>query len=125
MDDLMLFALLLSAHVAGDFWAQNDFIARFKARSSNAGFWWIVLFSHAYIHGSLAMLAVLVWMDGSASKMLLLASLAYVTVTHLLIDFAKCEGCFGAGTLAFVTDQTLHLVVVALTTVCVLAWVSA
>jgi hypothetical protein len=105
----MLFALLfflLAAHVLMDFALQNEITATCKCRGSDHPVakivpWYYWLTAHALLHGA-ATGVVIRWFgyDWPIVAALALAE----TITHWLIDHAKCLGWFGIH-----TDQCLHL----------------
>lgn len=87
--------MLLAAHALCDFPLQGEFLAKGKDHTTELGRdWWpIALPAHAIIHG-----AAVAKVTGSTR-------LGVVeTVTHLLIDRAKCEGKIG-----IYADQALHV----------------
>ena len=91
---LMLIALI-GAHLFLDYAGQGDFMA--KAKNATAPIpgvpWWIVLWSHAAIHGAAAALITGFWPIFFAE-----------TGCHSAIDDAKCRNLLG-----FKMDQALHL----------------
>lgn len=98
----MLFFLLLAAHALCDFSLQNDFIARFKNRHTEAPvtMWPYVLAAHSLMHGGAVALITDSLLLGCAEAL-----------AHAGIDFAKTEG-----RISFHADQGLHAL-------CKLMWV--
>lgn len=100
-----LFFKLLCGHALADFALQSEFIANNKNRHSvpkgydpklhgeRQTIWPYVLTSHALIHGLMVYIAT-----GNSIWGVL------ETISHWLIDFGKCEKCYGIH-----TDQALHL----------------
>lgn len=96
---IYIFFVLVASHFLCDFALQNDFVAKFKARTIDDQYnpiWYWVLTAHAAIHA----LPVLLFTK--------YADLAvFMFVTHWFIDFFKCEK-----KLTFNQDQFFHLLVV-------------
>ncbi|BAW19236.1 hypothetical protein [Ralstonia phage RP31] len=99
----VLLFILIAGHCFGDFVFQGDFMAKTKNHKLEPDpcFWVPVLLAHCMVHALLVLLITGVFW--TAIVML---------VTHILIDFAKCQGWLGKGGLAFLADQLLHLFVV-------------
>lgn len=98
-----VFYLLLIAHAVCDFALQNDYVAQAKNRHTELGkdVWWMVLPAHALIHAGGTYIV-------TQSFLLSLIQL----VTHITIDFKKCEQEFG-----YVMDQAMHVGVILLISV--------
>lgn len=88
-----LLAVLIAAHMIGDFLLQPDWMAERKRRSG-------YLLLHALIHAALAYVALQKWACWQAS--------ALVFVIHALIDAVKKRSPDTAA--AFVVDQAAHAV---------------
>jgi hypothetical protein len=102
MNGFLTFCALVGGHAIGDFALQNDFVARFKARTDGNGqalllqgevVWPIVLGAHSAIHGFFVG-----YITGSIWLGILEA------IAHALIDYSKC-----AGKINFKQDQAFHL----------------
>lgn len=89
--------VLLALHFIGDYVFQNDFVSSGKNRHTQLGkqYWLVILPMHGYLHG------FLIW---AVTNSLTLAAIE--TVTHIVIDYLKCEKKFG-----FYMDQFLHVLV--------------
>lgn len=100
-----LLFVLIALHCFGDFVFQGDFMAKTKNHTLTPDpcFWVPVLLAHSMVHAFLVF--VCTGHMGCAIFML---------ITHIAIDFVKCQGWFGKGGRAFVADQLMHLVVVGL-----------
>ncbi|CCG43278.1 DUF3307 domain-containing protein [Magnetospirillum molischianum] len=107
---LLILSLLIIAHFVADFALQNEFVAKFKARSSGVTWWPWVLSSHSFAHGGIVALAAVIGTSFGLSECAVLGLILAETGAHALTDFAKTEGWFGAGDRAFHIDQTIHIV---------------
>lgn len=95
-----MFFILLCSHSIADFALQNDYIAQAKNRNSELGkdVWFMVLPAHGFIHAGLV---YFVTMNIYAS--------IFQFITHVIIDFVKCENKIG-----YKTDQALHVFIMLL-----------
>jgi hypothetical protein len=98
---LILF-LLLAAHCLCDYPLQGDFLARGKNHLAPLPGvpWYQCLLAHSFIHA------------GAVTLILGNLSLGLAELTaHILIDWSKCDGRFGANPeKAFNIDQSLHII---------------
>lgn len=95
----ILFALVIG-HAIADYPLQGDFLARGKNHLAPLPGvpWFVCLLSHALIH------AAPVWIVTGVPGLGL-----FEVGVHVLIDFGKSAGWFGAGGRAFWIDQGLHV----------------
>lgn len=89
---LIIFVILLCAHIFGDFLLQTDAIAK------NKGKWWVLLI-HAALHGGLVYGLLQQWCAWQVPVV--------VAVLHGLIDFLKTRRSSSAA--AFAWDQAAHV----------------
>lgn len=92
---LFILFLLIAGHALGDFALQNQYVSDAKNRNTEHGkeVWWMVLTSHALIHGGIVALI-------TSSVTLGI----FETIAHWITDFAKCEKLID-----YKTDQFLHI----------------
>ena len=94
-----LFFKLICAHVFGDFILTTEESSRYKNRHvqryEGIPAWPYWLTAHALSHGALVF-----WVTGSMGAAFM------ITGFHWLIDYLKCEKCFGPH-----QDQFLHVVI--------------
>lgn len=95
-DIFNVFAMLVFAHLIGDFALQNEYMA--KAKNPNIKVvdspWYVVMFAHAGIHAGLT---------GFITGSLIIA--LFELVAHYVIDYYRCLKRF-----SYLTDQILHIV---------------
>ena len=98
----MVLFLLLAAHCICDYPLQGDFLARGKNHKAPLPGvpWYQCLLAHSLIHaGAVALITGSLWLG--------MAELG----AHILIDWNKCDGSFGANPkTAFNIDQVLHVI---------------
>ncbi|MDY6786755.1 MAG: DUF3307 domain-containing protein [candidate division WOR-3 bacterium] len=95
----LMFTILLSGHLAGDFLFQTDLIYRLKKTS----FYGQLI--HAFINAALiSILLIILYRDIS----LMLISMVIVFTTHLIIDYSKVKLPF-KNPFIFIIDQLLHI----------------
>lgn len=98
------FFFLMFCHFLADFPLQGDFLAKSKHPDLNpAGIWVITMTAHCMIHAGLTYAL-------TGGIMLAMIQL----VSHFVIDVSKCKGWLGLGEKAFVRDQLMHVLVMAL-----------
>lgn len=105
----MLVALifyLLVVHALMDYALQTDTIATCKCRSCDSAVakavpWYYWLTAHAGLHGA-AVGVVVRWFGFGWNAVAILAIAE--TIIHWIIDFGKCEKCYGID-----VDQALHV----------------
>lgn len=97
MDFLTVLFLLMGSHFICDYPLQSDFIAQGKNRYTPVGkmYWTVVLPAHGMVH---AMGVFLITQS--------LGLAIFQLVTHVIIDFIKCEN-----RITFHQDQYLHFAV--------------
>ena len=108
---IFTFFRLVMGHAVADFGLQSEAMAKGKNRNNRIDpslippgqtydpyVWLMYLTAHALIHGAAVFIV-------TGSHMLALL----VVVTHLVIDFGKCENLYGP-----TVDQLLHLLVLVL-----------
>ena len=101
--NVTLLLRLLSAHLLADFFLQSDKLCKAKNESGKKGV--IAQLAHAYIH---AMSAYILLADG---KNWIIHFVIFVS--HLIIDVLKSR-LHGKGTVAFLCDQSVHILVIVL-----------
>lgn len=98
MDEIIIFAKLICAHLCADFFFQTDKLSEGKLSRETKGL--VFLLIHSLIHALTAYLLVAQWNNW----MLPLT----IFVVHYAIDYLKCR--WGKRTTtSFVIDQSLHL----------------
>jgi hypothetical protein len=110
----MIWLWLLAGHLAGDFVLQSDKLVRLKETNLLRG-----LTAHVFIHAGLYILiTALYWGMFGGSVFLLLCTVAVISILHLIIDFLKVVmsrklKSVGAQIFLFLTDQSVHIFVIA------------
>jgi hypothetical protein len=105
---MTLFERGLVAHLIADWLLQNDWMARNKTSLRHPAAW-----THAGIHVVCLGLA-LGWLGGLVLGLIHLLIDTRVPVAWWIRTFKKCAGAPDFGTIAIWTDQTVHIVCIAL-----------
>lgn len=100
MEEFLILAKLLCAHLLSDFILQTDGLNKGKRSSGNKGLCFQLI--HSAIHATVAYLLIAQW-GNWLLPLIIFAS-------HFIIDFVKCRYCKDTTT-TFVIDQLCHLAV--------------
>ncbi len=101
--NITLLLRLLSAHLLADFFLQSDKLCKAKNESGKKGV--IAQLAHAFIHALSAYILLADW------KIWIIPLVIFVS--HLIIDVLKSR-LHGKGTVAFLCDQSVHILVIVL-----------
>ena len=101
--NVTLLLRLLSAHLLADFFLQSDKLCKAKNESGKKGA--IVQLAHAFIHALSAYILLADWKNWIIPLV--------IFVSHLIIDALKSR-LHGKGTVAFLCDQSVHVLVIVL-----------
>ena len=101
--NVTLLLRLLSAHLLADFFLQSDKLCKAKNESGKKGV--IAQLAHAFIHALSAYILLADWKNWIIPLV--------IFVSHLIIDVLKSR-LHGKGTVAFLCDQSVHILVIVL-----------
>ena len=101
--NVTLLLRLLSAHLLADFFLQSDKLCKAKNESGKKGV--IAQLAHAFIHALSAYILLADWKNWIIPLV--------IFVSHLIIDVLKSR-LHGKGTVAFLCDQSVHILVIIL-----------
>ena len=101
--NVTLLLRLLSAHLLADFFLQSDKLCKAKNESGKKGV--IAQLIHAFIHALSAYFLMADWKNWIIPLV--------IFVSHLIIDVLKSR-LHGKGTVAFLCDQSVHILVIVL-----------
>ena len=101
--NVTLLLRLLSAHLLADFFLQSDKLCKAKNESGKTGA--IAQLAHAFIHALSAYILLADWKNWIIPLV--------IFVSHLIIDVLKSR-LHGKGTVAFLCDQSVHILVIVL-----------
>ena len=101
--NVTLLLRLLSAHLLADFFLQSDKLCKAKNESGKNGV--IAQLTHAFIHALSAYILLADWKNWIIPLV--------IFVSHLIIDVLKSR-LHGKGTVAFLCDQSVHILVIVL-----------
>lgn len=101
--NVTLLLRLLSAHLLADFFLQSDKLCKAKNESGKKGV--IAQLAHAFIHALSAYILLADWKNWIIPLV--------IFVCHLIIDVLKSR-LHGKGTVAFLCDQSVHILVIVL-----------
>ena len=101
--NVTLLLRLLSAHLLADFFLQSDKLCKAKNESGKKGV--IAQQAHAFIHALSAYILLADWKNWIIPLV--------IFVSHLIIDVLKSR-LHGKGTVAFLCDQSVHILVIVL-----------
>ena len=101
--NVTLLLRLLSAHLLADFFLQSDKLCKAKNESGKKGV--IAQLAHAFIHALSAYILLADWKNWIIPLV--------IFVSHLIIDVLKSR-LYGKGTVAFLCDQSVHILVIVL-----------
>ena len=101
--NVTLLLRLLSAHLLADFFLQSDKLCKAKNESGKKGV--IAQLAHAFIHALSAYILLADWKNWIIPLV--------IFVSHLIIDVLKSR-LNGKGTVAFLCDQSVHILVIVL-----------
>lgn len=99
--NITLLLRLLSAHLLADFFLQSDKLCKAKNESGKKGA--IAQLTHALIHALSAYILLADWKNWIIPLV--------IFVSHLIIDVLKSR-LHGKGTVAFLCDQSVHILVI-------------
>ena len=101
--NITLLLRLLSAHLLADFFLQSDKLCKAKNESGKKGA--IAQLAHAFIHALSAYILLADWKNWIIPLV--------IFVSHLILDVLKSR-LHGKGTIAFLCDQSFHILVIVL-----------
>ena len=101
--NVSLLLRLLSAHLLADFFLQSGKLCKAKNESGKKGV--IAQLAHAFIHALSAYILLADWKNWIIPLV--------IFVSHLIIDVLKSR-LHGKGTVAFLCDQSVHILVIVL-----------
>ena len=101
--NVTLLLRLLSAHLLADFFLQSGKLCKAKNESGKKGV--IAQLAHAFIHALSAYILLADWKNWIIPLV--------IFVSHLIIDVLKSR-LHGKGTVAFLCDQSVHILVIVL-----------
>ena len=98
------FFILLFGHFLADFPLQGDYLSKIKNPRDNPPEFWVTgLLAHSTIHAGITF-----FLTGQFFLAM------FVLVTHFIIDYGKCLEWYGKDRKAFLIDQLLHWLVLAI-----------